>query len=232
MPRRNSSSPSKPTTVPTLLPKPEGLNNHLLSAGLVRLPLDLPGALQQPLFRSAVPTTSNPQKLLLPKLPAGMRPPSRIIVINNDESGQSHIQVINTSRSGAGFDEEASRKRRMLTGQGNMARTLLPKPESLVIRPRKTAVVLTSSNPAHVPIAAASLSPVKSRPVGSAGTEEFPQHSRKRALRKITEDASDGFEVYDEDGGEHGQSALQPLPIIQVIFSHLFFSFSVCIQSS
>ncbi|OQV14555.1 putative YEATS domain-containing protein 4 [Hypsibius exemplaris] len=223
--RPRNTSPRKATVVP-LLPKPAGyvkdnasthnLNGVAFSSSFIRIPsiqLTAVGGGQQqqtaqPHLRPLAPAPA-PQKVLLPKLPAGVRPPTKIIVVNNNDMTQPRVQIINTSRSASGHAEE-TRKRMILTGEMSMTRTILPKPEPLVLRPRKTLVVAAK---VAEPVAARAKPPPPAPPshpaanlvvLDESSSSLLLQHGRKRSVRKITEDASDGFEVYEELGGGGG----------------------------
>lgn len=76
------------------------------------------------------------QKIILPKLPAGVKPPSKIIVINNSnrDAGPPKVHVINTSKAGSQAYDEESRKRRVMTGELHMPKNILPKPEPLMLK--------------------------------------------------------------------------------------------------
>lgn len=85
--------------------------------------------------------TSSTQKILLPKLPPGVKPPSKIIMIKaGGQSGQPKIHILNTARSSVS-ETDVERKRKMLTGELNV-RNILPRPDPFAVRRRPAGMFM------------------------------------------------------------------------------------------
>ena len=224
MKRRERAGRSQ--AMPVILPRPESIITSCSTLGPYFTDSDgnihFAGSANTFLqsFTTHVPVETSPksqQKIILPKLPAGVKPPSKIIVINNNrDAGPPKVHVINTSKAGSqAFDEEL-RKRRVMTGELHIPKNILPKPEPLVLRTKKPFYFTAPSGSLCVPKIAIAKLPVPKRvetstPVGRA---------QKKLIHKFIEDtASDGFEVYPDDAS--GSNAIVTLHLQQLPLNEL-----------
>ncbi|GAU90288.1 hypothetical protein RvY_02726 [Ramazzottius varieornatus] len=186
--------------MPVILPRPESATTSS-SASLGPYFTDIEGNIHfagsSKTMDESIPThvtveasAKSSQKIILPKLPAGVKPPSKIIVINNSnrDAGPPKVHVINTSKAGSQAYDEESRKRRVMTGELHMPKNILPKPEPLMLK-KKPVVFARPGGTVSVPKIAIAKLPVSGN----------MQQKRGYIHNVVEETASDGFEIYSED---------------------------------
>ncbi|XP_055345767.1 uncharacterized protein LOC129593465 [Paramacrobiotus metropolitanus] len=198
-----------PTTTFQILPRLDNLgglqtgglsmvapNLGQLMLGKVPLNLnlnDITAQLRQP----AAPS----QKILLPKLPQGIRPPSKIILLNGkDSGGKMKVQILNTSRTRDGLTEE-ERKKKMLTGEINVPSSILPKPNPVLLRRPKTLVMADKDGNLSVTQQGFGSVPKVAIPRCNPSPSKSPVYRQRRIVSRQIDhdtDAVDGFDSEDE----------------------------------